>query len=376
MFENGPTLDLASEIRRRAGPKRRIAFLSGNFNVVHPGHLRILKFAKENADFLVVGINPDTTAGVSLPAHLRLEGLLAISMVDHTMVLDEAPEFFIGKLKPEVVVKGKEYETRINPERDAVSAYGGKLLFSSGEMRFASVNLIQKEYYETNFSSIRKPLDFPARRGFQISDLKTILPKFAGLRVLVLGDLIIDTYINCDPLGMSQEDATIVVTPIEDKTFIGGAGIVAAHAAGIGGDVHFLTVAGPDEQAAFAHEALENSGVKFDIFPDSTRPTTHKKRYRALGKTLLRVNQLRQHAIGPEVMEKMMASIRHHLDHTDLIACCRSWFTRRRVLPRARYRFLCVVGLVRVRISNFTPEFSSASWAKAACSSGPATVRK
>ena len=47
----------------------------------------------------------------------------------------EAPEFFIGKLKPEVVVKGKEYETRINPERDAVSAYGGKLLFSSGEVR-------------------------------------------------------------------------------------------------------------------------------------------------------------------------------------------------------------------------------------------------
>ena len=122
------------------------------------------------------------------------------------------------------------------------------------------------------------------------------MPKFAGLRVLVLGRSHIDTYINCDPLGMSQEDATIVVTPIEDKTFIGGAGIVAAHAAGIGGDVHFLTVAGPDEQAAFAHEALENSGVKFDILT-LTRPTTHKKRYRALGKTLLRVNQLRQHAI-------------------------------------------------------------------------------
>ena len=43
---------------------------------------------------------------------------------------------------------------------------------------------------------------------------------------------------------MSQEDPTIVFTPIESKTFVGGAGIVAAHARGLGAEVEFLTVAG------------------------------------------------------------------------------------------------------------------------------------
>ena len=51
---------------------------------------------------------------------------------------------------------------------------------------------------------------------------------------IIIGDLIIDEYINCDPLGMSQEDPTLVVTPVESKKFIGGAGIVASHAASLG----------------------------------------------------------------------------------------------------------------------------------------------
>lgn len=307
------------DIRAKAGPGRRIAFVSGNFNVVHPGHLRILKFAKENADFLVVGVTPDETAGVSLPADLRLEGLRAISIVDHTFLLREPPESYIERLKPNVVVKGKEYETRDNPEQAAVDDYGGKLLFSSGEVRFASLNLIQKEYYETNFSAIRKPTDFPKRRGFQIPHLKSILPKLSGLRVLVIGDLIIDTYANCEPLGMSQEDPTIVVTPIDEKTFIGGAGIVAAHAAGIGGDVHFISVSGQDSWSDFARTTLDLSGVSFDIITDTTRPTTHKKRYRANGKTLLRVNQLRQHAINSDLIKTTLSAVKARIDRTDLI---------------------------------------------------------
>lgn len=319
MDKNLSTDQSIEAIRAKAGPNRRIAFISGNFNVVHPGHLRILKFAKENADFLLIAVTPDTTAGVSLPAELRLEGLRAISIVDHTFLLEELPEDFIARLQPEVVVKGKEYETRENPEQSAVDLYGGKLLFSSGEVRFASLNLIQKEYYETNFSAIRKPLDFPKRRGFEISDLKAILPKLAGLRVLVIGDLIVDTYANCEPLGMSQEDPTIVVTPIDEKTFIGGAGIVAAHAAGIGGKVHFISVTGQDSWSDFARTTLEHSGVSFDFITDTTRPTTHKKRYRANGKTLLRVNQLRQHAISPDLIKMVISAVEKRIDNTDLI---------------------------------------------------------
>jgi rfaE bifunctional protein kinase chain/domain len=111
--------------------------------------------------------------------------------------------------------------------------------------------------------------------------------------------LIVDDYIACDPLGMSQEDPTIVVTPLETKRFVGGAGIVAAHARGLGAQVHYIAVSGDDGAADFANAALKSNGVDVSLFRDATRPTTLKQRYRAMGKTLLRVNHLRQHAIEP-----------------------------------------------------------------------------
>ena len=200
-----------------------------------------------------------------------------------------------------------------------MDAYGGQLLFSSGEMRFASINLLQKEYFEGNFSTIHPPRDFPERHEFDAETLTSIIEKFAGLRVLVIGDLIVDTYVNCEPLGMSQEDPTIVVTPIEEKTFIGGAGIVAAHARSLGAKVRFLSVVGEDDCADFARKNLNEVGVECHLMPDRTRPTTHKRRYRALGKTLLRVNLLRQHAIGTELQSAFIARILEYLPTTDLL---------------------------------------------------------
>src|SRR3954451_17760601 len=102
------------EIRSRSVGSEKIVFVSGNFNVVHPGHLRLLKFAAEAGDFLVVGVNPDTSSGVTLPAEMRLEGVRAISLVNHAFLLKEPPVSFIAKLQPDVVVKGKEFETLDN----------------------------------------------------------------------------------------------------------------------------------------------------------------------------------------------------------------------------------------------------------------------
>ena len=311
--------DIINDIRRRAGAGRRITFVSGIFNIVHPGHLRLLQFAAELGDFLVVGVIPDGTRGVTLPAAMRLEAVQAISIVDYVLLLPELPADFIRSLKPNFVVKGKEYETLDNPELDAVSSYGGALLFSSGEVRFSSLDLLHREYFETNYSPVEKPLDYPHRHGFHVKDLISVLSRVAGLRVLVIGDVILDEYVSCDPVGMSQEDPTIVVTPIESKTFLGGAGIVAAHANGIGADVSFVTVLGADERADFARDALAKQGIATHAFADPTRPTSLKQRFRAQGKTLLRVNHLRQHAVGAETAARMVGTVEDLLDSTDLV---------------------------------------------------------
>src|SRR5882724_13242517 len=198
--------ELDSRDIRLAFDNKTVAFVSGNFNVVHPGHLRLLKFAAEQADVLVVGVNSDNVSGVTLPQDLRLENVRSISIVDYAVGLDVPASVFIAALKPDIVVKGKEFETRANPEQKAVDSYGGQLVFSSGELRFASLSLLERDYSRADLASIRKPLDFPERHGFDISDLKTTLAKMSGMRVLVNGDLIVDDYVTCDAVGMSQED--------------------------------------------------------------------------------------------------------------------------------------------------------------------------
>lgn len=311
--------EIVAEICLRAGPGKRVVFVSGNFNIVHPGHLRLLQFAADCGDFLVVGVTDDMLPAVTIPAEMRLEGVKAIGIVNYAFLLRERPEAFIAKLKPAVVVKGKEYENRRNPEREAVELYGGKLLFGSGEVRFSSLDLLQRELLETNFSSIRKPLDFPRRHGFGFEDLIGVVRRFVGLRIVVVGDLIVDEYINCDPLGMSQEDPTIVVTPIRSDRFIGGAGIVAAHARGLGASVHYVGVTGRDATSSHAEETLAKFRVDSNFIVDESRPTTLKQRYRADGKTLLRVSHLKQHDISRELAERVFNCVSSALDRCDLL---------------------------------------------------------
>ncbi len=305
-------------IRASCGDDQTIAFVSGNFNVVHPGHLRLLKFAAEQADILVVGVNPDSTPGVTVDQEMRLENVRSISFVQHVVRLETSASDFIAKLRPTIVVKGKEFEDRPNPEQDVVDSYGGRLIFSSGELRFTSLALLERDA-NIDISTVRKPLEFPRRHGFEISCLKKLLHKLSGMRVAVIGDLIVDEYVTCDAVGMSQEDPTIVVTPLMTRTFVGGAGAVAAHAHGLGADVQFFTLVGNDEAANFARDTLEQHGVVCEPFVDESRPTTRKQRFRALNKTLLRVNHLRQHAADGEIQRQMLGAVDRALKGCDLL---------------------------------------------------------
>ena len=307
----------AEQLRKRYCNGETIAFVSGNFNVIHPGHLRLLKFAAENSDVLVVGLNPDGPSSITVPALMRMEALDAVKMVDHAVLLDQPLVEFIDALKPDKIVKGNEHKGGVNIEVQAAEAYGGRLLFAPGDVTFSSLNLLQTEVEDNDHHTV-KPRDFLARHNFSLLQLMHTLHKISNVRVLVIGDLILDAYINCEPIGMSQEDPTIVVTPIDESLFVGGAGIVAAHARGLGAKVKFLTVVGKDEKAAFAHEELDKYGVDADFLVDPTRPTTLKQRYRAHGKTLLRVNQLHQHSIDTDLTQTMIDKVESALD-VDLI---------------------------------------------------------
>lgn len=305
----------------KAEGKERIVFVSGTFNIVHPGHLRLLRFAAECGDFLVVGVLAERLApGARLQEVMRLDGVAAISWVGHAFILDDAPADFIAALQPAVVVMGKEHENAINPEQTVVQAYGGQLLFGSGDTTFSSLELLRRETELVNHSSIIKPKDYIAHHGIDLSTLDALFAKMRGLKVCVIGDTIVDEYIQCDPLGMSQEDPTIVVTPIMSNKFLGGAAIVAAHAKGLGaGAVRFITVIGDDETSAYVADKLVAYGVDAKLVTDDSRPTTLKQRYRAGNKTMLRVSHLRQHKISKTLQRQVLDHVIAALVDADLL---------------------------------------------------------
>ena len=118
-------------------------FVSGNFNILHPGHLRLLRFARELGDKLIVGVHSDQVGGkdVHVPESLRLEGIRSNSWVSEGILVDKPVTEIIRKLKPDIVVKGKEHVDLNNPELEVLKEYGGELLFSSGEVIFSSLDL-------------------------------------------------------------------------------------------------------------------------------------------------------------------------------------------------------------------------------------------
>lgn len=305
---------------------KKIAFVSGHFNVLHPGHLRLFKYAKEFAERLVVGVESDELAADSayISEELRLEGVKSCSYVDEAFVIRSSISEAIDQLKPDIVVKGREFEEKYNPEFLSLRKYGGKLIFSSGDSIFSTSDLVLRELVGSNqeldISPIKNLINgYVKRNSINIKNIKNIIKKFNELRVIVIGDLIIDEYISCLPLGMSQEDATIVVTPIDSRRFLGGAGIVAAHAASLGAKVKFITIVGDDENQRFASQNLNKYNVVTKLVVDSSRPTTQKIRYRSKGKSLLRVSYLHQDPISVELQKVILETFLGFSKTTDLL---------------------------------------------------------
>ena len=299
----------------------KTVFISGNFNVLHPGHMRLLRFAKECGDKLVVAVYSDKVAGKAahVSEQFRLEGVQTNGWVDEAFIIDENVTDVISRLQPNIVVKGKEFESGFNPELIELEKYGGSLLFSSGEMLFSSLDLLRKEFIDTDLHSISLPHDYMRRHNIDTARLIDLLQQFASLKVCIVGDLIIDEYITCQPLGMSQEDPAIVLTPIDTTRFVGGAGVVAAHAAGMGAEVKFVSVTGADENREYVIKELELAGVQFDLLIDESRPTTLKQRFRCSGKTMLRVSHLHQGAISNTLQNLLYTKVEEAIEEADLL---------------------------------------------------------
>ncbi len=127
-------MTLADALKLREG--RHLVFTNGVFDLLHAGHVRYLAEARALGDLLIVGVNSDASVrrlgkGPERPlnsAEDRVAILEALRAVDGAVVFDEdTPIALIEWLKPEIHVKGGDYQKDQLPETQAVEAYGGRV---------------------------------------------------------------------------------------------------------------------------------------------------------------------------------------------------------------------------------------------------------
>jgi D-beta-D-heptose 7-phosphate kinase/D-beta-D-heptose 1-phosphate adenosyltransferase len=127
---------VAAEVRRRRRAGQTIVFTNGCFDILHPGHVRLLNEAASHGDFVVVGLNSDASVrrlkGPSRPinpASARAEVLSALEAVDAVTIFDEdTPLELISLICPDVLVKGGDYRPEQVVGRAEVEQAGGKLV--------------------------------------------------------------------------------------------------------------------------------------------------------------------------------------------------------------------------------------------------------
>ena len=133
---SGPVLDLEEDLERVRRSGGKVVFTNGCFDLLHRGHLFLLREARKLGDMLVVGVNSDASArrvkGSGRPVMLeedRVELLEALPCVDHVVVFDEdTPEALIRRVEPDLHVKGGDHADERLPEESVVEELGGEVV--------------------------------------------------------------------------------------------------------------------------------------------------------------------------------------------------------------------------------------------------------
>ncbi len=280
---------LAATLASHRGSGRRIVHCHGVFDLVHIGHIRHFEQAKRFGDLLVVTVTPDryVAKGPHRPAfneQLRAEAVAALECVDY-VAINQWPTAVeaIELLRPDVYAKGPDYRNAdddrtggIVLEENAIKSIGGELRFTD-DITFSSSGLINR-HTEILPKEIRDYLaGFTAR--YRADDVLGYLDRIRPLRVLVVGEAIIDEYQYCEAIGKSAKEPMLALRHLSTEKFAGGILAVANHVANFcdaAGVVTFLGSERPQEE--FIVERM-NPKVERSFLYRKDSPTIVKRRF-------------------------------------------------------------------------------------------------
>ncbi|OQW92607.1 MAG: cytidyltransferase [Thiotrichaceae bacterium IS1] len=285
------TLEVLAKIAQNLREQgQKVVLCHGAFDLVHIGHIRHLRRARQEGDVLMVTVTADRyiNKGPGRPVYneaLRAENLASLVWVDYVAVSDEPTAInAIDMLQPNVYVKGGDYRNinddvtgNITKEIHAVESHGGKVVFTD-ELTFSSSSLLNEHFGV--FSEETKQYLTVFREKYSAETVIEQIKALKKLRVLVIGDAIIDEYCYTNPLGQTGKGNVLSVKYESQEYFAGGATAVANHIAGFAGEVSLVTGLGSrgENHESFIRSRLKkNIDPVFFYFPDA--PTVLKRRF-------------------------------------------------------------------------------------------------
>jgi len=278
--------EIFSELRSEG---KKIVHCHGVFDLLHIGHIKHFEEAKKFGDVLVVSITPDefVNKGPNRPAFttsLRLEFLSALESVDY-VVANKWPtaEEIIKIIQPNVYCKGPDYKNhldditgKIKDEVDTVSSVGGKIMYTD-DIAFSSSSLLNKFgdlHSKEQESFIQNMVD-----KFSFEFIKSKVDEINKLKVLVIGEAIIDQYVFCEALGKSGKEPVLVLRDLQTREYLGGSLAIARHLNEFCNTVSVLSFLGEkNDYKSFIEKNMEEN-INLNFLEKSDSPTIVKRRF-------------------------------------------------------------------------------------------------
>jgi rfaE bifunctional protein kinase chain/domain/rfaE bifunctional protein nucleotidyltransferase chain/domain len=294
------SLERLLKIRREArAAGKTLVHCHGCFDIVHPGHIQYLQYARSLGDLLIVSVTADAqvnkgAARPLIPGDLRAASLAALECVDLVYVNPDATAVeLLESLQPDIYVKGKEYEHKEDPrfvaEREMVTGHGGRVVFSSGEIVYSSTALISS-LEDSDYFNDEKLARYRSRYDLTSAGLASIVQRFRGLNVAVIGDYILDRYHFCDATSIASEGPMMTLRALQSKDYDGGAAVIARHLAGLGAQPVLCTALADDGASSETELRLRSDGIDVCAIR-SRRQLVAKHRYLVETNKLFKVDE-------------------------------------------------------------------------------------
>jgi len=331
---------LANFSKEKKSLGNKIVLCHGVFDFPHLGHIKHFMAAKKFGDYLIVSITEDkhVNKGINRPIYnekQRVEFLSAFSTIDYIHVDRNAnAKNIISKLKPNIYAKGQDYNFSKNAfktgsyqvdltgnifkEKAAVEKAGGKIIFTDEESFSSSKNINEISMEKEVIYTLKK-----IKKKYPFHKVQKIINDISKLKILVIGDTIIDKYIHVSALGKPSKENIIATQHNREEMYLGGLFGTVNNLSAFCDRIDFITVIGKERKYKnFVKKNIArniNRRIIFQTKNQTTVKTRFVQRIHYSLNKMFEIYEMNDHPIDEKIENKIHDFLNSNLRKYDVV---------------------------------------------------------